>query len=246
MSARNNSAGIIVGGEPRIDLLPPEIKAAKQAGKSRRLLGTLVILVVLLCGGGYAFATSLAIQSQERLVAEQARTEQLLQEQLQYAEARAAANQLAAAEDARLVASSTEILWREYLASIQGTLPEGVVITAYTVDSISAYEVAPELTVPLQQARVATLSLTASSPGLVQIDQWLVALRALRGHADSTVTAITLQEGGVYTANVTLNVNADAFEKRFFADYLPGGAVPEESTDEAATAGDATATDEEE
>ena len=245
MSARSNSTGIIVGGEPRIDLLPPEIKAAKQAGKSRRLLGTLVILVLVLCGGGYAFATSLAIQSQDRLVAEQARTEQLLQEQLQYAEARAAANQLAAAEDARLVASSTEILWREYLAAIQSTLPEGVVITAYTVDSISAYEVAPELTVPLQQARVATLSLTASSPGLVQIDQWLVALRALRGHADSTVTAITLQEG-VYTANVTLNVNADAFEKRFFADYLPGGAVPEESTDDAATAGDATATDEEE
>lgn len=242
MSARSDSTGIIVGGEPRIDLLPPEIKAAKQARKSRGLLGTLVIAVLLLCGGGYVFATSLAIQSQDMLVAEQTRTEMLLQEQLKYADARAAANQLAAAKDARLVASATEILWREYLVSIQGTLPESMVITAFVVDSISAYEVVPEVTVPLQKDRVATLSLTASSPDLVQIDQWLVALRALRGHADSTVTAITLQEG-VYVANVTLNVNADAFEKRFFAGYVPGGAVSDASTTKAATVDNTTSTE---
>ncbi|MHA6693289.1 hypothetical protein [Homoserinimonas sp. A520] len=245
MSTRSNTAGIIVGGEPRIDFLPPEIKAAKQARKSRRVLLALVVLVMVLCAGGYVFATTLALQSQERLAAEQSRTQELLQEQLKYSDARAAANQLAVVEDARLVGSAAEVLWREYLAAVQGTVPAGVSITTFTVDSVSAFEVPPELTVPLQTKRVASLSLSAASPGLAEIDQWMVALRGLRGYADSTVTSITLQEG-VYMANVVLNVNADAFERRFFEE-VPEETTPAEGEDDAAPSADGEpATEEEE
>lgn len=215
MALKRETAGIVVGAQPRVDLLPPEIKARKEGRRRQRSLVTLVIVIAVICAGSVAFATMLAAQSQSLLAQEQARTQQLLEDQRQYAEARTAANLLAAAKNARLVGSATEIFWREYLAEVQGTLPRGVSITRFGVDSISTLESAPVLSAPLQEARVATLSLTATSPGLPQIDRWLVNLRSLRGHADSTVSSITLTED-VYTATVTLNINTDAFERRFF------------------------------
>lgn len=220
IGVKRDAAVIVVGGQPRVDLLPPEIKARKEGRKKLRSLAGVVLFALALCAAGILFATSLAVQSQSQLAEEQARTQSLLQEQLKYAEARSAASLLDAATNARLVGSATEILWREYLADVQGTLPEGVSITTFAVDSLSALDSAPELSVPLQQARVASLTFTTASPGLPEIVQWLVNLRGLPGHADSTVTSIT-QADGVYTANVTLNVNTAAFEKRFFEDVVP-------------------------
>src|SRR5690606_4123650 len=122
MSAKD-STGLVIGGEPRIDFLPPEVKQRKQTRRTRRSLIILVVIVMVACAGGYVFATSLAVQSQLALIDEQSKTSDLLNEQAKYAEARTVSAQLAATEDARLVATGHEILWNAYLAELQATLP---------------------------------------------------------------------------------------------------------------------------
>ena len=214
MNLRHDTSAPVVGGEPRIDFLPPEIKARKQAKKTRRSLAALVILVAALCGTGFVLSFGLATKSQELLEDEQQQTQLLLQEQLQYAETRSTSRLLTLTEDARLVAASTEILWRKYLIDVQGILPTGVSISTFSVDSLSATDARPVLSVPLQEPRVATLSFTAISPEFGGIEALLVNVRGLTGFADGTVSGIVLEDGH-YAATVTVNINSDAFEKRF-------------------------------
>lgn len=241
MSAKD-ATGLVIGGEPRIDFLPPEVKAGKQARKTRRSLIGLVIIVLVACAGGYVFATSLAVQSQAALVAEQARTQSLLTEQAKYAEARTAANQLAAARDARLVGTASEILWKAYLEELNATLPAGMVITVASIDSASATEQRPAPSVPLQGDSVATLSVTAIAPTLPLIADWVDNLQALRGFADVWVSPAQLEDAG-YQVEIRLNVNSEALEKRFFEGYGSEPAADSEDetsieTDDAATEGE--------
>lgn len=217
MSAKD-ATGLVIGGEPRIDFLPPEVKQRKQSRKTRRSLIALVVIVMVACAAGYVFATSLALQSQLALADEQAKTSALLSEQAQYAEARTVSGQVAATQDARLVGTAHEILWQAYLAELQATLPAGMVITGAELGSMSATDLPPVATVPLETERVATLNLTATAPTLASAAAWLDNLRDLRGFADLWATPATWN-GVAYEVEVRLNINASAFEKRFFEGY---------------------------
>jgi hypothetical protein len=214
MSAKD-AAALTIGGEPRIDFLPPEVKQRKQARKTRRSLVALVIVVIVACAGGYVFATSLAVQSQIALANEQATTQSLLQQQTEFAEVRSVTGELQAVSDARRAGSATEVMWAPFLAKLQAALPAGSVIETYLVDSQTALESAPVTAVPLQNPRIATITFTASVPSLASADALLVNLRELPGYADAAMTTASLDEG-LYRVSVTLNINADALEKRFF------------------------------
>lgn len=218
MRVTNRSTGIILGGEPRIDFLPPEIKAGNQARKTRRSLLVLVLAVVAVCVAGYVFATTLAVQSQAKLAEEQAQTQKLLAEQAQYSEVRTVSGETVAVEHARLVGSATEVVWADYLAELQASLPAGAIIETFLVDSQAALEPAPEVAVPLQATRVATITFSVRVGSLPVADSLLVNLRDLTGYSGAVVTTIELEEDGTYLANGVLHVNSDAFERRFFED----------------------------
>lgn len=215
MKTANRSAGLVIGGEPRIDFLPPEIKAGNLARKTRRSLLVLVVATVAVCAAGYVFATTLAVQSQVKLAEEQAQTQQLLAEQAEYSEVRTVSGTTAAVQDARIVGSATEIMWADYLAELQASLPVDSTIETFVVDSQAALEAAPEVAVPLQDNRVATITFAVRVASLPVVDSLLVNLRELTGYAGAVVTTIALEDG-TYLANGVLHVNSDAFERRFF------------------------------
>lgn len=217
MSAKD-ATGLVIGGEPRIDFLPPEVKQRKQSRKTRRSLIALVVIVMVACAAGYVFATSLALQSQLALADEQAKTSALLSEQAKYAEARTVSGQVAATQNARLVGTAHEILWQAYLAELNATLPSGMAITAVEIDSMSATDLPPAASVPLETERVATITMMAQTPTLASAAAWLDNLRELRGFADLWATPATWN-GVAYEIEVRLNINASAFEKRFFQGY---------------------------
>lgn len=235
MSAGKRAGELIIGGEPRIDFLPPEIKARNLARRSRRVLIAMVLIVVLVCAGGYGFATSLAVQSHDKLVQAQAETSRLIAEQGKYIEARTVTGSITSVENARLIGSATEILWADYLSELQSSLPSGAIVETFTVDSQPAFEGSPEVSVPLQRSRVANIIFTVRVPSLPVVDTLLVNLREMTGYADAYVASIALEEDS-YLANVSLNVNAEAFEKRFFADADDAEAEEEEPADPANTA----------
>lgn len=217
MSATKNKAnGIVIGGEPRIDFLPPEIKAGKQVRRTRRSLLALSLLVVIICVVGYVFAAGLAGLAQVGLASAQDRTQELLEKQAEYTEVRNVSSQISGTKNARLVGSATEVLWKGYLADLVAALPSGVSIEKYGVASQDATELAPVPSVPLQNPRVATITFSTRMPALAHADKTLVNLRSLPGYADAWVTPIVAAGDGTYTADFTLNVNSDVLEKRFF------------------------------
>jgi len=213
---KQDATSLVIGGEPRIDFLPLEIKERKSNRRSRRSLVFLVIAVVGASVVGYIFSAGAAVQAQASLDAERAQTQFLLKEQAKYSEARTVAGDIDNSKAAALVGSSTEIMWKRYLQELKGVMPKSTKIVSFVIDSQNTLELVPEITAPLEQPRVATLTFTATTNSLARADQMTVNLKALPGFADATTTAISAEDDDVYTVNVTVHINDSVFERRLF------------------------------
>jgi hypothetical protein len=133
MSRVSHEKELILGGEPRVNLLPPEVvEQAKDRLLRRKLLlataGT-VVLVLLAIGGAGVYTTSTTMQLAEA----QAETAALLAEQSQYVAVRQVQAQVDTAHAARAVGGWTEIDWKAYLQGVRAALPADVGIDAVAV-----------------------------------------------------------------------------------------------------------------
>jgi Tfp pilus assembly protein PilN len=209
-------AVLVIGGMPRVDLLPPEIHKERAAGATRRRLLIGLVGVVLIAIAGTAASTVLATQAQTQLADEQSRTASLLAEQSKYLEVRSVQAQVGLVQAAQQVAVSTEIDWKAYLNAVQATLPKSVTIDTVKVDSASPVAVYAQPTGPLQGPRVATITFTAKSKALPDVPTWLDALTTLPGFADALPGSVNLDTAAqVYTVDITVHVNDAAYSKRF-------------------------------
>jgi hypothetical protein len=214
--SRPAPSALVIGGTPRVDLLPPEVRAKYRSGSMRRGLGALVVVMAIATGGGIALATLLSVASSAALAAEQQTTQDLLAQQLEFVEVTQLKNESVAIEQARVVGGSTEILWPAYLAAVKATMPAGTDPKVIGVQSSSPIATIDQPTVPLQQPRVASIKLSLSAPDFATVAAWIAALPGLTGYADATLTSIEPGEGGVgVLANVTVNITAEAFANRF-------------------------------
>lgn len=212
--SRQAPSTLVVGGVPRVDLLPPEVRARYRSRSLRRRLGALVVAVAAVTGGGIALATVLSISADAALAAEQQRTQDLLAQQLEFVEVTQLKSESVAIEQARMVGASTEILWPQYLAAVRATMPEGTALAVLGVQSSSPIASIEQPSVPLQQPRVASIRLGVTAPDLATVAAWIAALPGLTGYADATLGSIEPSDAGVL-ANVTVNITAEAFANRF-------------------------------
>jgi len=215
MSRVANDDGLVLAGEPRINLLPPEVaeQAATRALRKKLIVATAGVLVVVMAGIGGAMWH--ATMSQLRLASAQAETADLLSEQSKYVKVREVQAQVDTALAARAVGGWTEVDWKAYLQALRAVLPADVAIDAVSIDSTSPFTLYAQPTAPLQAARVATLSVTIASPSLPAVPQWLEGLQTLTGFADAVPGTITAKDDGSYTVVVTMHINAAAFTGRF-------------------------------
>lgn len=215
MSRRDNADALTIGGEPRVNLLPPEVQKQRAAKAVRRQLGLGVVGAIALVIVGTTTVMVLATQAQQQLASEQELTSGLLAEQAKYAEARTVQSEVDLVEAAQQVGASTEIDWKAYLDGVQAILPPSVTISTVAVDSASPLAVYAQPTAPLQGARVATVSFTAESAVLPDVPTWLNSLATLPGYADALPGSMARDETGVYTVAITMHVNDAAFARRF-------------------------------
>ena len=211
--------GLILGGIPRADLLPPEIRAANRDKSIVRMALTAVVVVAALVAGGIGYATFRALTSENLLQEERIRSDDLLAQQLQYAEVRQIANQVDDAITARRLGTTTEIDWKSYLDEVNATLPSGVTLTSITVDYISPIESAGSVEGPLQEDSVAKLSITATSATVPDVEAWLNDLTGLTGFAGIAPPAtVNGSVSGGYNVAIEVLVNKDAYLLRFQSD----------------------------
>ena len=212
---RGGGGNAIVGGSPRVDLMPPEIRVKRAQLQFRRklrlVLVAVLLIVVVACGAIWATGSV----TQAALLAAQNQRQQLVVQQGKYADVTTTKGSIALVQAGQKVGDSTEIDWQAYLTKLQGTLPEGVVLTGVTIDSATPLKVYSPATVPLQGDRIATLTFTATSAILPSIPDWLDGLATLPGFADATPGDVSLADAGGYTATVTMHINTEAFANRF-------------------------------
>jgi len=206
--------GIAVGGAPRVDLLPPEVRAERRTAAlvRRAWAGVVVVAVVVGIGSGAAFLQRM--QAEDALLMAQAETQSLLMSQTKYSDLKATQAKVDLAIGAQKVGGSTDIDWPAYLEKVQGTLPVGVTIVSVSLDQASPLVQYTQPTAPLQGSRVATLTFQATSPTLPSVPDWLNGLATLPGFADAQPGSVALEEG-VYKADITMHITADAFSGRF-------------------------------
>lgn len=206
---------------PRVDLLPPEIGQRIKQAASRSGMRLLMFFALVLVLVGVAGAWYLSTLSQLALAEESEKTSGLVSQQAQYSDVREAQRAIAVGEAARLVGISTEIDWSDYLEKLAVSLPEGVSISEVVIDSETASAPYQQSEVPLEGARIATLTFTAKSATLPMIPDWLIRLRQLPGFVDALPGSVNLGADG-YTAGITMHINEDAFSLRFQDDATTG------------------------
>lgn len=215
MIVKKKNSELLIGGESRVDFLPAEVRIKRRGKVVRRRLGFSIFLIILLMIGCTALVRAQAEQAHRSLAIEEANTKYLIAEQQKYSEVAKAQEAIATIQAAQQVGTSTEINWREYLTSVQSTLPSNVTIETINIDSATPFAPYTQATAPLQGSRIATLSFTALSPTLPKVPTWLIALTSLPGYSDASPGSVTRTESGAYSVNITMHINHEAFSNRF-------------------------------
>lgn len=219
MSAKDNA--VVVGGEPRIDFLPPEIREKKQTRRTVRSLILLVVMVVMVCLVAYVGATSLAVTAQVRLVSEQDRTQELLRNQAAFSDVRQLQQTVVAAKDARIVASGNEIMWKPIVDAAMAQLPSGELLMELAIDSSVVGET-PAAAEDLQIQSQATIKFTLMFDRPRTVADWTDRLSELPQVAGISFGGAALDETtGLYETVVILHIDESQFERRYFETPRP-------------------------
>lgn len=230
--------GLLLGAEPRANLLPPEVQERAKARLVRTYLVFLVVLVLLVTIGGYAFASIRVLTAQSTLAAAQTRTAQLIEEKATYGDTIRVVSDLALADGTRLDAVSTEVLWAEVLDTIGAVLPVGsYAVAQFELSSPSPWEAPLATTGPLREPRVATIRLQIVTAGIPDVTAMYRSIETVEGLVDTSIDVTENPEGkqGYYTT-ITINLDAESLSGRFAeedeAEASEGATEGEESTDE--------------
>lgn len=214
MSAAKIDPKLPLGGDPRVQLLPQSVRDRVKAAATRRRLGMVVVLALVLVGGGYAFAFLQNLTAQQLLQTARQQTEAVLAEQAQYAEGSRAAALLAGIRTAQHEVTAHEIDWDASLDAIRALLPEGTTLDEANVVVQAPWE--PELSIegPLRAPRIATLTLTFVGPNIVDPVLTTTRLGTLTGFVDARFDS-TVESDGVYRTVVRVMLSAEAASERF-------------------------------
>jgi hypothetical protein len=207
-------APLVVGGQPRANLLPPEIILKRKQLKTRRTLRAGVLLVALATAAGCVATFGVSSVAQVQLAIVQQQQTDLVLEQAGYQEVRDVQLTLETITAGQQVGSSTEVNWRSFIQEIQDNLPAGVALQTVKVETGTPMQAYPQSDAPLQGIRVGSISFTASSAALPNTAAWLRALDDMDGFVDAIPGSVK-QEGGAYTAEVLMHFNEQAFSQRF-------------------------------
>lgn len=216
MSERNPASQLRlqVGGEPRADLLPPEVHERAKAAKTRRMLGILVVVAIIVAVGGYGLAALDAAGVEAGVTAAQGKTAALLAEQQKYSAASTASSQVALAQTTEKTGTASEVQWGTLYGSILKLLPPGVGIVSGTFSSPSAWDTPLPLAGPWRYPHVAEVTLKLSSSNPSAGSDFVQAASALPSYADATVDSVNNGKTS-YTTTITLDLNEKVLSNRF-------------------------------
>ena len=207
---------LVLGGVPRVHLLPSEVLDRKKARAMRRKLAVVLVVVLVAIAAGVGLASVLLVGAQSSLTSAQTEAANLAHQRSQYGAVTQVQADAKAIQASQTLATATEIDWQPYLVKVGKTLPGGTHIQAITASIDPPVTGTDVSTDPLQGTRVATVEVTVISPQ-ASIAGWLVKLPSLPGFVDAEPKSVSINstDSGGYTVVVDIHVNSDALSGRF-------------------------------
>ncbi len=236
--ARSKSGPAFVPGPPQVNLLPPEVKAARGLKALKRVLAMLLILVVASCAGAYVLALLDKSKAQDQLASAQDDTVRLQAEIQRYAQVPLIRGQLEDAKYARELAMSTEVLWQPYYGAITAVLPPGVSLDNLTVTQATPMTAPAAPSSPLQDPSIGQIAFTARSVTIPDTAAWVDAMNAIPGLGDAWVSSAVVTQDGesevvYYNVSVTVQIRESAYAQRFVeADQAPADDATDGTSEE--------------
>lgn len=213
VAAKKGTNALIVGGQPRVHLLPPEVTQRKNGRALRRRLGVGVIVAIIVMAVAIGLTTVAMLAAQASLASEQDRANDLVAQQAKYADVTRVQTDVTSIKNSQIIATSQEIAWQPYIKDLQDTLSSGMEITAFAASLDATSATGAVTSVPLQGPRIATLKVSVTSPQ-ASISKWLDDLQGLTGFVDETPGSVAL-DGKTYKVDVVIHINSEALENRF-------------------------------
>lgn len=207
-----------VPASPQVNLLPPEFRSKRALGKVKARLAMLVLLVVLVAAVGYVYAAFEQRAAAQDLAAKQQQVADLQAEAQQYAVVPQIKGQIANAQSALEVGTSTEVLWKPYIQAIQAVAPTGWQLETFATQMPTPLGDGGVATDPLVIPGVGSISFNGRADTVPDVAAWLDALNAIPGFSGATLTSASVtDDNGVsyYETATTVQVDASAFAERF-------------------------------
>ena len=216
MSART-AGGLVLGAEPRVQLLPPIVRQRAKLRETRRLLVLLIILSVVVVAGGVSFGVYQSARAQLEFAAIQAQTQDILAQQAEYAEGARVAGLVQVSKDAQLLVTSGEVDWVQLVGEVRSYLPGGADLHSVELAAPAPWE--PQLVPegPLRASRIATFQITVASSSYDLAALFASAVGDHAAVADVRIQSSTL-DAGRYLTVVALTLDSDALATRFVED----------------------------
>jgi len=208
-------ARMVLGGTPRVHLLPPEVGDRKRGASIRRSVVIGVVGALVISAGAYSYASWIAIEASAKNDAALAESATLIAAQGEYSEVRTLSDLQQALTDARQVGAYTEIDWQAFYARVVPTLPEGLTLASFNVEANSPVQDVEVTPLPGRSPGVATVSMVASTNNLASAEAWVDALGTLPDFGGAAITSVSKTETGELLVNVELTLSSAALSNRF-------------------------------
>ncbi|MCL2091425.1 MAG: hypothetical protein FWH11_09450 [Micrococcales bacterium] len=207
---------------PQVNLLPPEVGAARKADVARRWAVVAVVVAVVLSAAGWGVAQMGQLAAADRLDQAQTETAQLQVEQRRYAEVPQVLGQQDVLRATRDAAFATDMEWATYLGGALGVLPDGTSLEKIEARLSTAMTGAVSPVDTLDQAGIGQLTITGRSPTVPDAGALVAAMSSIQGLTEARVTSVAYvsdpDDGVFYRVVMTAQVNEAASRPNPFDD----------------------------
>jgi Tfp pilus assembly protein PilN len=184
---------------PRVNLLPPEILAARSFRKVKARLALVVVVTFLVVAAGVVWAQGQVGSAQAALDVTTAQTAALHRQEARYAEVPEVTNALASAETARATALGQDLLWYRLLNDIALAAPANVWLTGVGVTLSGPGSPAGSAATSVAAANSGADALTPAGIGKVTVSGTAVAYPDVAAWLDSIVKVYGLDGSTLQT-----------------------------------------------
>lgn len=194
---------VLTGGLPQVNLLPPEVRAARGLQQTKRYLVMALVATLVVCVAVVGWSKIEKASADSSFQSAQDDTVRLQGEQKKYAEVPQVLGALSNTQTARGIGMSTDVDWQAYVGAITAVLPKDVSIETLTVSGATPMEAAKGAADdPLQPQSVGQITFTGRTETVPDTAAWIKALDSVPGFAGAWVstTQVAEDDGGDYYA----------------------------------------------